>query len=169
MREDTTYAAPGKDKTAAESGDAGGVYSYAATTTVVGAKHTKPGAKPSGERNVAENISAHPEKPMRGSKKQPPPANVPHKQGPVGDLYAMPDKKALEVGHKSGPQGDMYAMSVKPSKVSDQLRLLMFSSHYLPSGVSVASEARPIIAFYSRFRDICIYIYMSVCKSIVHT
>ena len=27
---------------------------------------------------------------------------------------------------------------------------------YLPSGVSVA---RPIIAFYSRFRDICIYIY----------
>ena len=48
----------------------------------------------------------------------------------------------------------------------------------LPSGVSVASEARPIIAFYSRFRDICIYIYiyiyiyimyiyMSVCKCIV--
>ena len=46
--------------------------------------------------------------------------------------------------------------------------------YLLPSGVSVASEARPIIAFYSRFRDICIYIYnyiyiiyMSVCKSIV--
>ena len=34
----------------------------------------------------------------------------------------------------------------------------------LPSGVSVASEARPIIAFYSRFRDICIY--MSVCTCI---
>ena len=39
--------------------------------------------------------------------------------------------------------------------------------YLLPSGVSVASEARPIIAFYSRFRDICIYIYMSVCKCIV--
>ena len=39
-------------------------------------------------------------------------------------------------------------------------------SFFLPSGVSVA---RPIIAFYSRFRDICIYIYiyMSVCKCIV--
>ena len=34
----------------------------------------------------------------------------------------------------------------------------------LPSGVSVASEARPIIAFYSRFRDICIYIY--VCRQV---
>ena len=44
---------------------------------------------------------------------------------------------------------------------------------YLPSGVSVASEARPIIAFYSRFRDnfIYIYIYLSasaLCKT-VHT
>ena len=35
----------------------------------------------------------------------------------------------------------------------------------LPSGVSVASEARPIIAFYSRFRDICIYIYIYICLS----
>ena len=32
----------------------------------------------------------------------------------------------------------------------------------LPRGVSVASEARPIIAFYSRFRDICIYIYIYI-------
>ena len=47
----------------------------------------------------------------------------------------------------------------------------------LPSGVSVASEARPIIAFYSRFRDICIYVYIyiyvclsasTLCKT-VHT
>ena len=120
MREDTTYAAPDKDKTAAESGDGGGVYSYAATTTVVGAKHTKPGAKPGGEKNIAQDVSAQPEKPMRGSKKLPPPADVPHKQGPVGDLYAMPDKKAPEIGHVSGPQGDMYAVAAKPSKVSDQ-------------------------------------------------
>ena len=28
--------------------------------------------------------------------------------------------------------------------------------------MSVASEARPIIAFYSRFRDICIYIYIYI-------
>ena len=28
--------------------------------------------------------------------------------------------------------------------------------------MSVASEARPIIAFYSRFRDICIYIYICI-------
>ena len=35
----------------------------------------------------------------------------------------------------------------------------------LPSGVSVASEARPIIAFYSRFRDICIYINQSINQS----
>ena len=50
------------------------------------------------------------------------------------------------------------------------VRLLMSHPTYsLPSGVSVASEARPIIAFYSRFRDICIYIiyiYMSVCTCI---
>ena len=32
----------------------------------------------------------------------------------------------------------------------------------MPSGVSVA---RPIIAFYSRFRDICIYIYIYICLS----
>ena len=38
----------------------------------------------------------------------------------------------------------------------------------LPSGVSVASEARPIIAFYSRFRDICIYIYMSAVAYLAH-
>ena len=31
------------------------------------------------------------------------------------------------------------------------------TSSYLLSGVSVASEAKPIIALYSRFRDICIY------------
>ena len=35
-----------------------------------------------------------------------------------------------------------------------------FEDDLLPSGVSIASEARPIIAFYSRFRDICIYIYI---------
>ena len=115
MHGDTTYAAPGKDKVTAEGGDGGGVYSYAATTTVVGAQHSKPG----GERKATGNVSIQPEKPIRGSKKQPPPADVPHKQGPVGDLYAMPDKKAPEVGHKAGPQGDMYAMAAKPSKVSD--------------------------------------------------
>ena len=40
---------------------------------------------------------------------------------------------------------------------------------WLPSGVSVTSEARPIIVFYLRFRDICIYIYicLSVRKCIV--
>ena len=113
MQGDTTYAAPDKDKTAVEGGD--GVYSYAATTTVVGAKHSKHGANPSGEKD----LSVQPEKPVRGSKKQPPPSDVPHKQGPVGDLYAMPDKKAAEVGHKAGPQGDMYAVAGKPSKVSD--------------------------------------------------
>lgn len=117
MHGETTYAAPGKDKAAVESGD--GVYSYAATTTVVGAKHGQPGAKPGGEKSIAEDVSAQPEKPVRGSKKQPPPSDVSHKQGPVGDLYAMPDKKATEVGHKAGPQGDMYAMTAKPSKVSD--------------------------------------------------
>ena len=114
MHGDTTYAAPGKDKAAAESvGD--GVYSYAATTTVVGAQHNKPG----GETKTTGNVSVQPEKLKRGSKKQPLPSDVSHKQGPVGDLYAMPDKKALEVGHKAGPQGDMYAMAAKPPKVSD--------------------------------------------------
>lgn len=107
---DTTYAAPDKNKATAEGGD--GVYSYAATQTVVGAQHGKPG----GETTARENVSVQPEKPKRGSKK----ADVPHKQGPVGgDLYAMPDKKAPEVGHKAGPQGDMYAVAGKPSKVSD--------------------------------------------------
>lgn len=91
------------------------MYSYAATETVVGAQHSKPG----GETKTAEIVSVHPEKPKSGSKKQPPPADVPHKQGPLGgDLYAMPDKKVPEVGHKAGPQGDMYAMAAKPSKVS---------------------------------------------------
>ena len=113
MHGDTTYAAPDKNKAAAEGGE--GVYSYAATTTVVGAQHNKSG----GETKATENVSVQPEKPKRGSKKQPPPSDVPHKQGPVGDLYAMPDKKALEVGHIAGPQGDMYAMAAKPSKVSD--------------------------------------------------
>ena len=36
----------------------------------------------------------------------------------------------------------------------------------LPSGVSVASKARPIIVFYSRFRDICIYIYIYIYVSV---
>ena len=121
MHGDTTYAAPDKDKTAVEGGD--GVYSYAATTTVVGAKHSKP--KPGSEKKVAEDVSAQPEKPVRGSKKQPPPSDVHHKQGPVGDLYAMPDKKAAEVGHKAGPQGDMYAVAGKPSKVSDRSHFML--------------------------------------------
>ena len=38
----------------------------------------------------------------------------------------------------------------------------------LPSGVSVASEARPIIAFYSRFRDICMYIYICLSARALH-
>ena len=37
----------------------------------------------------------------------------------------------------------------------------------LPSGVSVASEARPIIVFYSRFRDTCIYIYLYLCVIVI--
>ena len=42
--------------------------------------------------------------------------------------------------------------------VVERLQHILFfiTSSYLPSGVSVASEARPIIAFYLRFRDICI-------------
>ena len=46
---------------------------------------------------------------------------------------------------------------------SQFMTVVMVDIYYimlLPSGVSVASEARPIIAFYSRFRDICIYIYI---------
>ena len=50
------------------------------------------------------------------------------------------------------------------SAVDKDLRVKMSCFIFLPSGVSVA---RPIIAFYLRFRDICIYIYMSVCKCIV--
>ena len=119
-----TYAAPDKEKPAAEGGE--GVYSYAATTTVVGAKHSKPEVKPGSEQNITGNVSVQPEKPMRGSKKQPPSADVSHKQGPVGDLYAMPDKKVPEVGHKPGPQGDMYAVAAKPSKVSDLSLLMCF-------------------------------------------
>ena len=115
MHGDTTYATADKDKVDAQGGD--GVYSYAATTTVVGAQHFNPGAKSGDEKNIAEDVSVQPEK--KGSKKQPPPSDVPHKQGPVGDLYAMPGKKATEVGHKAGPQGDVYALSTKPSKVSD--------------------------------------------------
>ena len=41
-------------------------------------------------------------------------------------------------------------------------QLTVNNGQLLPSGVSVASEARPIIAFYSRFRDICIYIYIYI-------
>ena len=113
---DTTYASPGKDKAATEGGE--GEYSYAATTTVIGAKHSKPEPKPGGEKNTTHNVSAQPEKPKRGSNKHSPPADVSHKHGPVGDLYAMPDKKAQEVEHRAGPQGDMYALAAKPSKVS---------------------------------------------------
>ena len=62
-----------------------------------------------------------------------------------------------------------------------QLKELIYVGHcvywcalqLLPSGMSAASEARPIIAFYSRFRDICIYIiiytyiyiYIYICLS----
>ena len=127
MHGDTTYASPGKDKAATEGGE--GEYSYAATTTVIGAKHSKPGAKPGGEKNTTHNVSAQPEKPKRGSNKHSPPADVPHKHGPVGDLYAMPDKKAQEVERKPGPQGDLYSMAAKPSKVSDQV-YLVFVWHY---------------------------------------
>ena len=45
---------------------------------------------------------------------------MPHKQGPAGDVYTIPNKKAPEVGHKAGPQKDMYAVAAKPSKVSDR-------------------------------------------------
>ena len=112
VHRDTTYAAPDKNRAATEGGE--GVYSYAATPTVVGAQHSKQG----GETKATENVSVQPENP-RGSKKQPPLSDVPHKQGPIGDLYAMPDKKAPEVGHKTGPQGDMYAVTANPPKVSD--------------------------------------------------
>ena len=122
MHGGTTYATPDKDKAAAEGGE--GEYSYAATTTVIGAKHSKPQKKPDGEMKIADDACAQPEKPKRGSKKQSPPADVPHKQGPVGDLYAMPDKKAPEVERKPGPQGDLYSMAAKPFKVSDQTYLL---------------------------------------------
>ena len=122
MHGGTTYATPDKDKAATEGGE--GEYSYAATTTVIGAKHSKPQKKPDGEMKVADDVSAQPEKPKRGSKKQSPPADVPHKQGPVGDLYAMPDKKAPEVERKPGPQGDLYSMAARPPKVSDQIYLL---------------------------------------------
>ena len=44
---------------------------------------------------------------------------MPHKQGPAGDVYAIPNKKAPEVEHKAGPQ-DMYALAAKTSKVSDR-------------------------------------------------
>ena len=121
VRGDTTYATPDKDKAAAEGGE--GEYSYAATTTVIGAKHSKPEKKPDGEMKIAYDVSAQPDKPKSGSNKHSPPADVPHKQGPVGDLYAMPDKKAQEVERKPGPQGDMYALAAK-SKVSDQVNLL---------------------------------------------
>ena len=127
MHGGTTYATPGKEKAAAQDGD--GEYSYAATTTVVGAQHSKLGKKPGGEKKVTEDVSAQPDKPKRGSKKQPAPADVPHKQGPGGDVYAMPDKKAPEVGHKAGPQGDMYAVSAKPSKVSDHTHLMCYVWH----------------------------------------
>ena len=109
---DTTYAAPDKSKAATEGGD--GVLSYAATPTVVPRLR-----KPGGGTKATENVYVQPEKVKRGSKKQPPLSDVPHKQGPIGDLYTMPDKKALEVEHKAGPQGDMYAMTAKPSEVSD--------------------------------------------------
>ena len=117
MHGDTTYATPDKEKAAIQGGD--GEYSYAATTTIVGAQHSKSEKKPGDEKKVAKDESAQPDKPKRGSKKQPVPADVPHKQGPAGDVYAMPDKKVPEVGHKPGPQGDMYAVSTKPFKVSD--------------------------------------------------
>ena len=118
MHGDTTYAAPQKESTATQGGE--GEYSYAATTTVVGAQHSKSGKQLGDEKKAAKDEFAQPDKPKRGSKKQPAPADVPHKQGPAGDVYAMPDKKAPEVGHRAGPQGDMYAVSIKPSKVSDQ-------------------------------------------------
>ena len=115
MREDTTYASPGTETAATEGAD--GVYSYAATTTVVGAKmdpKQKAGKKPSDETK-----NAKPDKPQRGNYRQQPPADVSHKQGPAGELYAMPEKKPRTKGHVHGPPGDMYAVVAKPSKVSE--------------------------------------------------
>ena len=115
LHEDATYASPGEKNAATEGAD--GVYSYAATTTVVGAK-MDPKQK-AGKKAGDEKKDAQPDKPKRGNYKQPPPADVPHKQGPAGELYAMPEKKPQTVGHVQGPQGDFYAVSAKPSKVSE--------------------------------------------------
>ena len=130
MHGGATYASPDKKRGPAQGGD--GEYSYAATTTVVGSKlepKHKAREEPGGERKVTEDESARPEKPKRGSKKQPAPSDVPHKQGPAGDVYAMPNKKVPEVGHKAGPQGDMYTVSAKPSKVSDHIHLMCYVWH----------------------------------------
>ena len=114
LHEDTTYASPGKETAATEGAD--GVYPYAATTTVVGAKMDP--RRRAGKEASDETKYAQPDKPKRD--KQPPTtADVPHKQEPAGELYAMPVKKPLTVGHAQGPQGDMYAVPAKPSKVSE--------------------------------------------------
>lgn len=64
MHGGTTYATPDKDKAATEGGE--GEYSYAATTTVIGAKHSKPQKKPDGEMKVVDDVSAQHEKSKRG-------------------------------------------------------------------------------------------------------
>ena len=110
--EDTTYTSPGTETAVTEGAD--GVYSYAATTTVVGAKmesKQKAGKKPSDETKDAQPDTAE----------TTPPADVQHKQGPTGELCAIPEMKPLTVVHVQGPQGVMYAVSAKPSKVSESV------------------------------------------------
>ena len=84
MRGDTTYAAPDKDKAAAEGGD--GVFSYAATTTIVGVQHNKHGRKPGGE-NKGDVYTI--------SKKKTP--EMGHKAGPQGDMYVLKPWKVSEI------------------------------------------------------------------------
>ena len=51
-----------------------------------------------------------------------------------------------------------HALIILFSTISAQCGVADLVYDSLPSGVSVANEARPIIVFYPRFRDICIYI-----------
>ena len=53
-----------------------------------------------------------------------------------------------------------YAVPIIASVI---LRCTNIGQRHLPSGMSVASKARLIIVVYSRFHDICIYLYLYVC------
>ena len=118
MHGGTTYATPDIKRAATQGRDE--EYPYAATTAVVGSElelKQETGKEPGSKKKVTEDESARPAKPQRGKKKQPTLSNVHHKQGPAGDVYAIPNKEAPEVGHKVGSQGDMYAMAAKPSMI----------------------------------------------------